>query len=250
VNRLEGKVAFITGTGGGQGRVAAQMFAAEGAHVVGCCLSNVQGEEETVELVREAGGTMTSFGSVDLSDFDAVRGWIDAGVEAAGGIDIVHNNAASVRFGFVDEMSPADWDHTIRNELDLIFWAAKAAWPHLILGGGGSIVNVSAGAALVGLASMGMVVSLGRQLAAEGGTHRIRVNSICPGAIETPALREVRERGELPKMPLPLGRIGTPEDIANCALFLASDESSWITGANIVVDGGMTSIDGVEPVAL
>lgn len=259
MNRLAGKVAFITGTGGGQGRVAAQMFAAQGAHVVGCCLANTGGEEETVEQVERAGGTMTSFGSVDLSDLGAVRAWIKAGVAAAGGIDVLYNNAASVRFGFVDELAPEDWNHTIDNELDVIFWTAKAAWPHLVERGGGSIVNVSAGAAMVGLASMGLaahaaakggVVALSRQLAAEGGRHRIRVNSICPGAIETPALRAVREEGGLPAMPLPLGRIGTPEDVAWCALFLASDESSWITAANFVVDGGMTSIDGVAPVAL
>lgn len=257
--RLAGKVAFVTGSGGGQGRVAAQLFAAEGAHVVGCALSNVEGEAETVELVERAGGRMTSCGSVDLSTPAGARDWIERGVAAAGGIDVLYNNAGAVRFGFVEDLPPEDWTFTIRNELDIVWWTVQAAWPHLIERGGGSIVNVSAGAAMVGLASMGLgphaaakggVVALTRQLAAEGGRHRIRVNSICPGAIETQALREARAAGVLPRMPLPLGRIGQPEDVVWCGLFLASDEASWITGANVVVDGGMTSIDGVEPSAL
>jgi meso-butanediol dehydrogenase/(S,S)-butanediol dehydrogenase/diacetyl reductase len=254
--RLAGKIAFITGTAGGQGRVAAQLFAAEGAHVVGCGHSNAAGAAETAELVHAAGGTMTSFDSVDLSTPDGARAWIEDGVARAGGIDILYNNAGSVRFGFVPEITPDDWGFTLRNELDIIFWTVQAAWPHLIERGGGSIVNISAGAATVGLASMGLgahaaakggVVSLTRQLAAEGGRHLIRVNSICPGAIETPALRAALAAGQLPAMPLPLGRIGLPEDVALCALFLASDEAGWITAADIAVDGGMTVIDGVEP---
>jgi meso-butanediol dehydrogenase / (S,S)-butanediol dehydrogenase / diacetyl reductase len=257
--RLAGKTAFITGTAGGQGRAAALLFAAQGAHVVGCGHSNPDGAAETVEMVHRAGGRMTSVDSVDLSDPEGARAWIDHGVAEVGGIDILYNNAGGVRFGFVSEVTPTDWHFTISNELDIIFWTVQAAWPHFVEGGGGAIVNISAGAALVGLASMGLgahaaakggVVALTRQLAAEGGAHGIRVNSICPGAIETPALQERRAAGGLPLMPLPLGRIGRPEDVAWCALFLASDEASWITGANVVVDGGMTIIDGVEPSAL
>ena len=256
--RLAGKIAFITGTAGGQGRAAARLFASEGARIVGCDV-NSDGAEETARVVREAGGEMISFAPVDLSDPDAARVWIEQGVAEVGGIDILYNNASAPRFGFVGEIEPDDWSFTLRNELDLILWSTQAAWPHFIERGGGSVVNTSSGAGLRGhrgigeashAAAKGGVNALTRQLAAEGASHGIRANSICPGVIETPALRDAIVNGVVTTIPMALGRIGRPEDIAYCALYLASDEASWVTAANFVVDGGLTGILGVEATAV
>jgi NAD(P)-dependent dehydrogenase (short-subunit alcohol dehydrogenase family) len=256
--RLAGKIAFITGTAGGQGRVAAQLFAKEGARIVGCDV-NADGAEESTKLVRDAGGEMISIDPVDLSDPDSARMWIEDGIAAMGGIDILYNNASAPRFGAVGEIDPADWSFTLRNELDLILWTTQAAWPHLIERGGGAVVNTSSGAGLRGhagvpeashAAAKGGVVALTMQLAAEGAEHRIRVNVICPGVIETPALRRAISEGAVSKLPMALGRIGRPEDVVYCALYLASDEASWVTASMFVIDGGLTGILGVEPATL
>ena len=251
---LAEKVAFISGTGRGMGRSAAQLFAAEGARVFGCDV-DADTAAETVELVRAAGGEMTSLSPVDLSDPDGARRWIDAGVAEYGGIDILYNNAAAVRFAPIADFPAADWSFTLRNELDLVMWTTQAAWPHLIERGGGAIVNVGSMSGMRGhvhigssghTAAKGAVIALTYQHAAEGSPDRIRVNSISPGPVDTPVLRETFKDGP-PPAPIPLGRMGQPEDIARCAAFLASDEASWITGVNVPVDGGMTIIDGAEP---
>jgi len=253
--RLAAKIAFITGTAGGQGREAARMFAAEGARIVGC---DVDGERdrETAAMVREAGGEMSSFGSVDLSDIDAARAWVEQGIAETGGIDILYNNASALRPGFVGDVDPEDWTFTIRNELDLIVWTTKAAWPHLVRRGGGSIINTASVAGHVGsagtpgsphAATKGGVIAMTRQFAAEGCGHRIRANSISPGLIVTPGFRAAAAQGWFPPMPMPLGRLGRPEDVVYLALYLASDESSWVTASDFVVDGGQVGIGGVEP---
>jgi NAD(P)-dependent dehydrogenase (short-subunit alcohol dehydrogenase family) len=256
--RLAGKVAFITGTGGGQGRVAAQMFAAEGAHVVGCDL-DATGAEETAAIVREGGGQMFSLGPVDLSDREAAHAWVERGIAAAGAIDILYNNASLPKPGFVADVEPEDWGFTIRNELDLIVWATQAAWPHLVGRGGGSIINVASGAGHQGsagtpgsphAATKGAVIALTRQFAAEGCPHRIRANSISPGMIVTPGFRAAVAAGWFRPVPMPLGRLGRPEDVVHLAIYLASDESSWVTGADFVVDGGQLGISGVDPTAI
>ena len=252
--RLAGKVAFISGTGRGMGRAAAQIFAAEGAHVFGCDV-DAETAAETVELVRAAGGEMTSLSPVDLADLDGARRWIEAGVAEYGGIDILYNNAAAVRFAPFAELSVEEWNFTIHNELDIVMWTTQAAWPRLIERGGGAIVNVGSMSGLRGHVHIGQsahtaakaaVMALTFQQAAEGSVHGIRVNSISPGPVDTPVLRETFKDGP-PPAPIPLGRMGQPEDIAQCAVFLASDEASWITGANVPVDGGMTIIDGAAP---
>jgi meso-butanediol dehydrogenase / (S,S)-butanediol dehydrogenase / diacetyl reductase len=253
--RLAGKIAFITGTAGGQGRAAAQLFAAEGARVIGCDL-NVEGAEETVELVRGAGGEMTSFSPVDLGDHDAARAWIEQGIATAGGIDVLYNNASTATFGPVGAIDPADWAFTFRNEVDLILWTTQAAWPHLIERAGGSIINTASCAGHRGWATVpgaahsatkGAVIALTRQLAAEGCAHGIRVNSISPGVIVTPAVRGAIGSGAVTmSVPMALGRLGRPEDIAHFALYLASDESSWVTASDFVIDGGQTGILGLE----
>lgn len=134
--RLSGKVAVITGTGGGQGREAALQFAAEGATIVGGDL-NEAGASETVELVRAAGGTMTSIAPLDFNNRDSVSAWLSEAVDQFGGIDILYNNASAQRFTPIAEMPEADWAFTIRNELDIVFNVTQLAWPHLVSRGGG-----------------------------------------------------------------------------------------------------------------
>jgi NAD(P)-dependent dehydrogenase (short-subunit alcohol dehydrogenase family) len=251
MGRLDGKVAFITGTSSGQGAVAARLFAREGAFVVGCWRGNEAGGKETERLVREAGGRMIS-SQVDVSDRAAVKAWIDDGVKAAGGLDVLYNNAASARMRKFAEMSYEDWDYTLRNELDVIFHAAQAAWPHLLARGGGAIINTASTAGLRGRAKMGAaghvtgkagVIGLTKQLAAEGAPFNIRANTISPGVIATPALeRSPKAFMDQVIANVPLGRVGQPEDIAYCALWLASDEAAWITAQNIVIDGGSSEI--------
>lgn len=254
MGRLDGKVTLITGTGGGIGRAAALLFAAEGATVAGCDLERVP-SDETVELVRGAGGTMSSAAPVDLADEHAVRRWIDAAAEEHGGVDVLYNNAGLTSFAPLEEVTLDDWSFTMRNELDLVFLACKHAWPHLRARGGGSVVNVGSTAGMTGsltlqrsahTASKGAVIALTRQLAAEGARHGIRVNSVSPGMTVTPQTQQLFDDPEHPISRIadhiPLARPGRPEDVARCALFLASDESAYVTGANLVVDGGWSMV--------
>jgi len=249
--RLDGKIALITGVGGGIGAIAARRFAAEGAQVVGCDLDK-DAAAATEDLVRSEGGEITVTGGVDLGDADAAREWVDAAVATYGGIDVLYNNASTQRFAPIEELSVADWDFTMRNELDLVFYTVKAAWPHLKAHGGGSIVNVGSIAATRGVEFMaqnahstakGGVLALTLQLVVEGGPHGIRANVISPGMTETPntapMLADPPDRFQKVVLDrIPLGRHGQAEDVVNAAVFLASDESSWISGTNIVVDGG------------
>ncbi len=250
MGRLDSKVIFITGTAGGQGRAAALLFAKEGAHVFGCDLKE-QEASETVEMVRAAGGKMDS-SIVDLTDPDAVTRWIEAGIDAAGKIDVLYNNAGNPKMRPIAEMTREEWSYTIRAELDIVFYAVSAAWNHFVAQGGGAIINTASVTAHRGYgaagqtahaAAKGGVLSMTRQLAAEGAPHNIRVNSISPGTIMTPALGVLTEEqvAEMNSMQ-PMGRAGQPEDVASCALYLASDESAWVTGSDFIIDGGITPI--------
>jgi NAD(P)-dependent dehydrogenase (short-subunit alcohol dehydrogenase family) len=252
--RLAGKVALITGTAGGQGRAAALLFAAEGATVVGTD-ANAAGAAETVGTVRAAGGRMDSIHPLDLTDEAGVYAWVNSAADRHGGIDILYNNAGATRFAPIAETSYADWSFVLRNELDIVFLVTKHAWPLLIARGGGSILLVGSTAGLSGSltnarvahsAAKGGVVALTRQLAAEGAAHGIRANCISPGMIRTPATEADLLAPDHPMRTIaraiPLGRIGSPDEVARCALFLASDESSYVTGANLVVDGGWSAV--------
>src|ERR1700712_614607 len=254
MGRLHGKVALITGIGGGMGRAAALRFAAEGARVIGCDMDAATAAE-TERLVREAGGTMTVFAPVDLGDAAAAAAWVEAAIAVHGSVDILYNNASAPRFGAVEELSIEDWDHTMRNELDLVFYATKAIWPHLQARGSGVVLNVGSIAGIRGVEFMpqnahgtakGGVISLTQQLAAEGGRHGIRAVAVSPGFTVTPQTAWLVESGPQAFQDniarIPLQRVGQPEDIVNAALFLASDEASWITGANLVVDGGQSTL--------
>jgi NAD(P)-dependent dehydrogenase (short-subunit alcohol dehydrogenase family) len=249
--RLDGKVALITGVAGGIGAVAAGRFAAEGARVVGCDLS-VEGAAATEAAVRAAGGEITVTGGVDLGDAEAAAAWVDAAVATYDGIDVLYNNASTQRFAPLDELTVEEWDFTMRNELDLVYYTVRAAWPHLKRTGGGAILNVGSIAAIRGVEFMaqnahstakGGVIALTLQLVVEGGPHGIRANVISPGLVETPntgpMLADPPERLKNVVLDrIPLRRHGQPDDIVNAAVFLCSDEASWISGAHLVVDGG------------
>ena len=251
--RLKGKIAFITGIAGGQGRAAALLFARAGATVVGCDI-NAEGADETARLARSDGNQVISFGSVDLSNVEAATDWIERGVTQVGGIDVLYNNASKPIFGPIGRISPADWSFTLRNELDLLLWTTQAAWPHLIRRGGGCIINTASIAGILGsadtpfaahVAAKGGVIAFTRQIAAEGAPYRIRANTISPGTVATPALRGAVKDGTVTKLAMPLGRLGRPEDIAYLALYLASDEAQWMTASDIVIDGGVHGFTAV-----
>jgi NAD(P)-dependent dehydrogenase (short-subunit alcohol dehydrogenase family) len=252
--RLADKVALITGTAGGQGRAAALLFASEGATIVGCDVKDAEAQE-TVELVTAAGGQMTSRAPLDLADSAAVTHWIDTSVEKHGRIDILYNNASAPRFEYVEAMTDEAWHFTLRNELDLVFWACRAAWPHFRRAGGGVILNTASvqglnaqptrwGGVAHGSTKHG-VIGMTRQLAFEGGPHNIRVNAISPGFILTPATAPMRAvEGHIEEWIAHqvIKRAGLPEDVASAALFLVSDDAAFITGHNLVIDGGYTVV--------
>jgi NAD(P)-dependent dehydrogenase (short-subunit alcohol dehydrogenase family) len=250
MGRLDGKRALISGTGGGIGRAAAVLFGREGAHVVGCDL-DPQTSAQTVSLVRAEGGRMDAIAPVDLATEEGADRWVREAVALAGGIDVLVNNASAIRFGPVDTLSFADWSFTIRHELDIVFLVTRAAWPHLVAGGGGSIVNVASITASRGAffmpqnahgAAKGGVLALTYQLVVEGGPHGIRVNAVSPAMTETPHTAPLLADPDGPAASIagrvPLGRWGQPEDVAHAIVFLASDESRHVSGANIPVDGG------------
>jgi meso-butanediol dehydrogenase / (S,S)-butanediol dehydrogenase / diacetyl reductase len=247
--RLEGKIACITGTGSGMGRSAAVHFAAEGALVVGCDL-NAEGNAETIALVEDIGGHMDGRAPVDLGDFEQCKSWIDQAVATHGRLDILWNNASAVVFATIDQMTVEEWDFSIRNELSIVFFVTKAAWQHLAANGG-VIINTASVAGHGGgpggiahSATKAAVLGMTHVMAAEGAAHGIRAVSISPGAIETPGSAEQlaipgATEALLARSLIP--RLGQPDDIARAAVFLASDDASFVTGADFLVDGGLTN---------
>lgn len=256
MGRLDGKVALISGTAGGMGRAAAVVFAAEGAAVFGCDV-NAELQAETDAMVSKAGGEIGSVAPVDLSTAAGAQAWVDAAVARYGRVDVLYNNASRLRLGSFGEQSFADWEFTIDNELHLPFHCTRAAWPHLIAAGGGVIINVGSVAAVRGAAFVGMsahgaakaaCVSFTRHLCAAGAQHGIRAVAVSPGMIRTPATQPHFDDPSNPTEMLaamtPSRRTGEPEDVARVAAFLASDDASYINGANIMVDGGVSAMAG------
>ncbi|MFG2358997.1 SDR family NAD(P)-dependent oxidoreductase [Streptomyces sp. NPDC048521] len=250
---LDGKVALITGTAGGMGRVASLIFAREGARVVGADIQ-VEANNETVELVRRAGGEMTGIAPVDLTDPEAVRRLADDAAAAYGGLDVIYSNAAMQRFGPMPGFSVEDWRATEAGELDIPFFVAKFTWPHLVSRGGGVIINIASEAGLIAGANPPMVahtaanagvIGMTRQLALEGAPHGIRAVAISPGPVLTPASdRDLGDnqaaRDAIISKTL-LKRFARPEEIVELGAFLASDRAAYITGANYAVDGGASA---------
>src|SRR6266850_830932 len=238
VARLSGKVALITGAGMGIGREASLLFAEHGARVIVADI-NRQAADETVQLVQTAGGEAIAV-SGDVALEADVKRLVEEGVQAYKALHILYNNAGVLwkdRDRSVLETDDIHWERVIAINLKSVFWVTKYGIPHLQRAGGGSIIMVGS------VSAKGGLISLNKSLAIQFAKDNIRSNIIHPGIVDTPlqapylteALRKEFETG------IPLGRIATPREIANVALFLASDESSYMTGAELTVDGGFTA---------
>src|SRR6201981_2344860 len=248
MNRLAGKVCVITGAGGGMGADAAQLFTEEGANVV---VADVNGDAAAA-VADEVGGLAVQ---VDVADADSVQAMYAAAAGHFGGIDVLYNNAG---------ISPADDDSILDTSLEAwervqavntrgVFLCCKHGIPYLLDRGGGSVINVASFVAIVGAAtsqisytaSKGAVLSLSRELAVQFARENIRVNALCPGPVETPLLLSIfgddPEALERRRFPWPTGRLAKPREVVNGALFLASDDSSYVTGSTFLVDGGLTA---------
>jgi NAD(P)-dependent dehydrogenase (short-subunit alcohol dehydrogenase family) len=251
--RLEGKIALVTGIGAGIGQGIALRFAREGATVIGCDISE-KWANATVEAAAAEGLTIDSLHPIDLTKAGDVQRYIDHAGEKHGRIDILVNAAA-----IAPHMAPVatmdydkEWVPTMVGEVDLVFLAVKAAWPWMIKQGGGSIINFASVNAMRGSVNTGMVahcagkaavMAMSRQIAIEGGAHGIRCNTIAPGMVQTAATAAAGTSSgavaERILQRLVIKRLGVPDDIAYAALYLASDESTWVTGANFSIDGGV-----------
>ncbi|HEU0335257.1 MAG TPA: glucose 1-dehydrogenase [Gaiellaceae bacterium] len=249
--RLEGKVCVITGAGGGMGREAAVVFTGEGARV---CVADVglAAAEETVSLCPE--GTAVAF-EVDVASEDGVRALMAATAERFGGIDVLYNNAG---ISPDDDASVLDttveaWQRVQDVNTKGVFLCCKHGIPHLLERGGGSVINVASFVAILGAAtsqisytaSKGAVLALSKELGVQFARQGVRVNALCPGPVETPLLLNIYGSDpaalERRRIHWPMGRLGKPRELVDAALFLASDESSFVNAATFVVDGGLTA---------
>jgi NAD(P)-dependent dehydrogenase (short-subunit alcohol dehydrogenase family) len=250
--RLADKVALITGAGSGMGRTAALMFAAEGAKVVAAEFDERAGAE-TVELVTAAGGE-AAFVRADVSDETDAAAMVAAAMDRYGRLDVLYNNAGIMPEAdhSVVDTDVAIWDQVMAVNVRGVYLGCKYAIPRMVEQGSGSVINISSFVALLGCtvpqdaytASKGAVLSLTRSLAVQFGPKGVRANAICPGPIETPLLMDWLVKDEAAKRLRlgrnPTGRFGTPEEVVNVAVYLASDESRWTNGAHFVIDGGIS----------
>jgi NAD(P)-dependent dehydrogenase (short-subunit alcohol dehydrogenase family) len=249
--QLQGKRAIITGAATGIGAVTAQMFAQEGAGVVVADVNEDAGRR-TVEEIRDGGGT-AHFVRTDVTRESDVEALLENGAEALGGLDVLFNNAGAQRSGPITEFDQEQWDLLMAVNPRSCFFGVKHAVPLLRQSGGGSIINMASLAAVKGgagltaySASKGAIVAFTKALAAELAPDNIRVNAVCPGWIDTPFNQPAidfmggrAEQDRIVKQIVPLGRQGTPEEIAPIVVYLASDGSSYMTGQALVVDGGV-----------
>jgi NAD(P)-dependent dehydrogenase (short-subunit alcohol dehydrogenase family) len=250
MGRLEGKVAVITGAASGMGRATATRFAGEGANVVIADL-NAEGGESAVRECKENGGNAV-FQLTDVTSEAAIKAAIARAVKEYGKLDIMFNNAGLLGgMGTIEELSTENWDRTFANLLRAVFVGIKYSIPEMRKAGGGSIISTASVAGLRGgaapapysVAKCG-VIHLTKCAAIELGAEHIRVNCICPGGINTPLVHKLMSGNQEVTRQVfdniqPIPRAGTGEDIAGMALYLASDDSQWVTGTAMVVDGGM-----------
>jgi len=251
--RLSGKVAMITGGASGIGKSTAFLFAREGAKVVIADVNTAMAEA-TVSQIKKAGGE-SCFVPTDVSNANQVKKAVKTAVDKYGKLDILFNNAAINPTGSVTEMAEEIWDKEIAVNLKGVFLCAKYAIPEMKRIGGGAIINTASIAGILANAtncayctSKAGVIMLTKQIAIDYASFNIRVNCICPGFVQTPMLETFFNAQPDPEASRkavanihPIGRIGKPEDIAYGALYLASDEASWVTGAALVIDGGLVS---------
>ena len=250
--RLSNKVALITGAGSGIGQESAQLFAKEGAQVIVCDINAAAGKE-TVGMIEAAGGQATCV-QADVSKSADVQAMIKAAEATYGRLNILFNNAGIFhpQDGSVLNTEEEVWDLTMNVDLKGVFLGCKFGIPALLRAGGGSIINTASFVAVMGAAtpqvaytaSKGGVLSLTRELAVEFARQNIRVNALCPGPVETPLLAELLAdpaRRQRRLVHIPPGRFAEVQEIANAALFLASEESSFINGSTFLVDGGITA---------
>jgi len=249
--RLKGKVALVTGIGSGIGQGCALLFARQGAAVFGSDI-NEQTAQATAAQAEQAGSPLAGIAKVDLAREEDIKQWVADVRALAGGIDVLVNAGAYGTWGWIEEITLADFRTCLQGEVDIVFMACQAVWPAMKQRGGGSIINLSSAnahhalkgsPALAHVAAKGAVLAMTHQLACEGAPHGIRANSISPGLVESSATRPVLAdpvRAEQLRQHHMSGRIGQPEDIAWAALYLASDESSWVTASEMRVDSGTT----------
>ncbi len=248
-DRMQGKVAFVTGGGSGIGAATAQRLAQEGATVV-VCGRRREPLDAVVAGIVAAGGKAEAV-VADVSDEAGFTAALEAAAQHHGRLDVLVNNAMAYTWGSIEEMSTADWRANFATSVDGTFWGTRTAM-RLMKGKGGAIVNVSSICGQLGTpwmagysAAKAAIDNFSRAAAAEGAPHGIRVNVVIPAVVETPAtagmLADEASRRNTEKL-IPMGRVGQPEELANAILFLASDEASYITGASLPVDGGRSSV--------
>lgn len=254
MGRLAGKVAIVTGGASGIGAATLRRFAAEGAAVVCADVDEDGGARVVAEIV--ASGGRAAFGRTDVGTLADLEGVVALAVDRFGGLEVMHNNAVWSGGGYVGEIDPEIWDRSMQVSLTGVFYGMRAAIPALLARGAGSIITTSSVEGFFGeimaapyTTAKAAVINLTRTVAVEYGRKNIRANCICPGAVETPLLDFLGQLAPKPRARLAaehaIGRCLRPEEIANVALFLASDESSAITGTAIVADGGLTAGLGV-----
>jgi NAD(P)-dependent dehydrogenase (short-subunit alcohol dehydrogenase family) len=251
--QLNQRVAVITGAGSGIGRAMALRFAAAGARIVAADV-NAAAAASTAEAVQAQGGAAVSF-AIDVVEPAQVQTMIDFGRTSFGRIDILCNNAGIGSTTTVVDETIAHWDTVMAVNVKSVFLGCKYVLPHMIEQGGGVIINTASVAGMVGIvnraaycASKGAVIALTKQVALDFVQHNIRVNCLCPGTVDSPWVGRLLNQTADPaatrralEARQPMGRLGTPEEIAGAALYLASDDAAFITGSGLVIDGGWTA---------
>ena len=250
--RLDGKVAVITGGGSGMGKIASELFASEGAKVVLTDVNDESGEAAAAGIVASGGDA--AYVHADVSKESEAEAMVRAAVERFGGLHILYNNAGVMLpdDGSVDTTDERIWDITLGVNVKGVAFGCKFGVPAMIASGGGSIINVASFVAWLGAAtsqtaytaSKGAVLAMTREIAVEYARKGVRCNALCPGPIETPLLMQLlsdEQKKQRRFVHIPMGRLGQAEELAKAALFLASDDSSYMTGASLIVDGGITA---------